>query len=134
VDVDTAKIEALHRGEIPIYEPGLAEMVEQNVKAGRLTFTTSAKEGIDHGLFVFIAVGTPPNPDGSSNLQYVETVARTIGQHLTQPVLVVDKSTVPVGTADFVRETIQEELDRRGRAGGVRCHFQPRIPEGGCGG
>ena len=114
VDIDAAKIEALRRGEIPIYEPGLAELVEQNVKAGRLTFTTSAKEGIDHGLFVFIAVGTPPNPDGSSNLKYVETVARTIGQHLTQPALVVDKSTVPVGTADFVRETIREELDRRG--------------------
>ncbi len=114
VDVDEAKIEALQNGIIPIYEPGLAELVEQNVKAGRLTFTTSAKEGIEHGLFVFVAVGTPPNPDGSSNLQYVESVARTIGQHLTQPVLVVDKSTVPVGTADFVRDTIQDELDKRG--------------------
>ncbi len=114
VDVDAAKIEALNNGIIPIFEPGLAELVDQNVRAGRLTFTTDAKEGINHGLFIFIAVGTPPNPDGSSNLQYVETVARTIGQHLTQPALVVDKSTVPVGTADFVRDTIQAELDRRG--------------------
>jgi UDPglucose 6-dehydrogenase len=114
VDVDQAKIDALQQGIIPIYEPGLAEMVEQNARVGRLTFTTDAKTGIDHGLFIFIAVGTPPNPDGSSNLQYVETVARTIGQHLTQPALIVDKSTVPVGTADFVRDAIQEELDRRG--------------------
>lgn len=114
VDVDVDKVEALHRGEIPIYEPGLEDMVVQNVRAGRLTFTTDAAEGINHGMIVFIAVGTPPNPDGSSNLKFVETVARTIGSHISRPTLVVDKSTVPVGTADFVRETIQQELDARG--------------------
>ncbi len=114
VDVDADKVAALQRGEIPIYEPGLEDMVIQNTQAGRLTFTTSAREGVDHGLVIFIAVGTPPNPDGSSNLTYVETVARTIGQHLDRAALVVDKSTVPVGTADFVRSVIQEELDARG--------------------
>jgi UDPglucose 6-dehydrogenase len=114
VDVDADKVAALKRGEIPIYEPGLEDMVIQNTRAGRLTFTTSAEEGIDHGLVIFIAVGTPPNPDGSSNLTYVETVARTIGKHLNRAALVVDKSTVPVGTADFVRGVIQEELDLRG--------------------
>lgn len=114
VDVDTEKVEALRRGEIPIYEPGLAEIVEQNTRAGRLTFTTDAQEGVDHGLIIFIAVGTPPNEDGSSDLRYVETVARTIGSHLSKPALIVDKSTVPVGTADMVRLSIQEELDRRG--------------------
>jgi UDPglucose 6-dehydrogenase len=114
VDVDTEKVAALQRGEIPIYEPGLAEIVEQNTRAGRLTFTTDARAGVDHGLIIFIAVGTPPNEDGSSDLRYVDTVARTIGTHLTKPALVVDKSTVPVGTADMVRLAIQEELDRRG--------------------
>jgi len=114
VDVDEAKIDALNRGEIPIYEPGLAELVEQNTHAGRLRFTTDAAAGVDHGVIIFIAVGTPPNEDGSSDLRHVETVARTIGAHLSKPALVVDKSTVPVGTADMVRYSIQEELDRRG--------------------
>jgi UDPglucose 6-dehydrogenase len=114
VDIDVAKVDALRRGEIPIYEPGLAELVEQNTRAGRLTFTTDAAEGIEHGVVLFIAVGTPPQDDGSSDLRYVIDVARTIGQHLTKPALIVDKSTVPVGTADLVRLTIQEELDRRG--------------------
>jgi len=114
VDINTAKVEALRRGDIPIYEPGLAEIVEQNVRAGRLTFTTDAAEGVDHGLVIFIAVGTPPQEDGSSDLRYVVDVARTIGSQLSKPALIVNKSTVPVGTADLVRFTIQEELDRRG--------------------
>ncbi|MBA2248522.1 MAG: UDP-glucose/GDP-mannose dehydrogenase family protein [Chloroflexia bacterium] len=114
VDINVDKVEALHRGEIPIYEPGLAEIVEQNVSAGRLSFTADAAEGIDHGVVIFIAVGTPPQEDGSSDLRYVVDVARTIGSMLTKPALIVDKSTVPVGTADLVRFTIQEELDRRG--------------------
>jgi len=113
VDVDKAKIEGLRNGVIPIYEPGLEELVEQNTRAGRLAFTTDAREGVEHGLFIFIAVGTPPLADGSPDLTYVESVARTIGQHLGHPALVVDKSTVPVGTADHVREVIKAELDAR---------------------
>jgi UDPglucose 6-dehydrogenase len=114
VDIDHEKVEALRRGEIPIFEPGLAELVEQNTSANRLFFTTDAAEGIGHGRIIFIAVGTPANPDGSSDLRYVEEVARTIGRHLTLPSLVVNKSTVPVGSADLVRHYIQEELDKRG--------------------
>ncbi|HEV2065734.1 MAG TPA: UDP-glucose/GDP-mannose dehydrogenase family protein [Thermomicrobiales bacterium] len=114
VDIDRDKVEALRRGEIPIFEPGLAELVEQNTSANRLFFTTDAAEGVDHGRIIFIAVGTPANEDGSSDLRYVEAVARTIGQHLNLPSLIVNKSTVPVGSADLVRHYIQEELDRRG--------------------
>jgi UDPglucose 6-dehydrogenase len=114
VDIDAEKIDALNRGEIPIYEPGLAELVEQNTRAGRLSFTTDGAAGVDHGVVIFVAVGTPTNEDGSADLRYVDTVARTIGTHLSKPALIVDKSTVPVGTADIVRYTIQEELDRRG--------------------
>lgn len=113
VDIDEAKIESLRRGEIPIYEPGLSELVKQNSAAGRLTFTTDAAEGIAHGQLIFIAVGTPPREDGSTDLRFVETVARTIGQHLSSPAIVVDKSTVPVGTADKVRAIIDEELRKR---------------------
>ncbi len=116
VDVDAGKVAALQRGEIPIYEPGLAELVEQNARAGRLTFTTSAETGIDHGVIIFVAVGTPQNPDGSSDLRYVHTVAETIGQHLVKPALIVNKSTVPVGTADMVRDIIDEQLRKRGVA------------------
>ncbi|MDQ3541406.1 MAG: UDP-glucose/GDP-mannose dehydrogenase family protein [Chloroflexota bacterium] len=114
VDIDRQKVEALQRGEIPIFEPGLAELVEQNTSANRLFFTTDASEGIEHGRIIFVAVGTPANEDGSSDLRYVEAVARTIGQHLTLPSLIVNKSTVPVGSADLVRHFVQEELDKRG--------------------
>ena len=114
VDVDAAKIEGLRNGIVPIYEPGLAELVEQNSAVGRLTFTTDAAEGLAHGQLIFIAVGTPPREDGSTDLRYVETVARTIGQHLDHAAIIVDKSTVPVGTADRVREIIAEELEKRG--------------------
>jgi UDPglucose 6-dehydrogenase len=114
VDVDAAKIEGLRNGVVPIYEPGLPELVEQNAAVGRLTFTTDAAEGLRQGQIIFIAVGTPPREDGSTDLRYVETVARTIGQHLDHAAVIVDKSTVPVGTADRVREIIAEEMAARG--------------------
>ena len=116
VDVDAAKVEGLERGVIPIYEPGLTPMVKANHAAGRLRFTTDAATGVAHGEVIFIAVGTPPDEDGSADLQYVLTVARSIGQHLRKPAVVVDKSTVPVGTADKVRATIAAELAARGEA------------------
>ena len=114
VDVDAAKVEGLNNGIVPIYEPGLTPMVKANHAAGRLRFTTDAGAGIAHGDVLFIAVGTPPDEDGSADLQYVREVARTIGRHIDRPVVVVDKSTVPVGTADRVRATIDAELDARG--------------------
>ena len=114
VDVDQAKIDGLNRGVIPIYEPGLEPMVKANHGEGRLHFTTDAAEGIRHGDIVFIAVGTPPDEDGSADLKYVLAVAKTIGQHLEKATVVVDKSTVPVGTADKVRATIAEALKARG--------------------
>ena len=114
VDVDKDKIERLQRGDIPIYEPGLDELVIKNVKAGRLKFTTSLAEVLNDQQIVFSAVGTPPDEDGSADLKYVLQVARTIGQNLNKYVVVVTKSTVPVGTAAKVRTAIQEELDKRG--------------------
>jgi UDPglucose 6-dehydrogenase len=114
VDIVPEKIAMLQRGEIPIYEPGLAEIVEQNVHANRLHFTTDEQAGIDHGDFIFIAVGTPPLEDGSSDLRYVENVAHTIGQLMTTPKLIVNKSTVPIGTADLVRGLIREQQAARG--------------------
>lgn len=114
VDVDEQKIEGLKNGIVPIFEPGLEDLVEQNTAAGRLHFTTDAQEGIDHGRFIFIAVGTPPNEDGSSDLRYVEAVAKTIGEKLNHPAIVINKSTVPVGTADRVREILAEQLAARG--------------------
>jgi UDPglucose 6-dehydrogenase len=114
VDIDAAKVDGLNRGVIPIYEPGLEPMVKANHAAGRLKFTTDAATAIGHGGIVFIAVGTPPDEDGSADLQYVLKVARTIGEHMARPVVVVDKSTVPVGTADRVRATISEALAARG--------------------
>ena len=114
VDIDQAKVDGLNRGIIPIYEPGLEPMVKANHAAGRLRFTTDAASGIAHGDVLFIAVGTPPDEDGSADLQYVLAVARTIGRHLARPAVVVDKSTVPVGTADKVRAAIADELAQRG--------------------
>ncbi|MGN6513780.1 MAG: UDP-glucose dehydrogenase family protein [Lysobacteraceae bacterium] len=114
VDVDQVKIDGLNRGVIPIYEPGLEPMVKANHAEGRLHFTTDAAEGIRHGDILFIAVGTPPDEDGSADLKYVLAVARTIGEHLDKPAVVVDKSTVPVGTADKVRATIAAALQARG--------------------
>lgn len=114
VDVDERKINMLLNGEIPIHEPGLDKMVKENIAAGRLNFTLSAAEGVAHGLFQFIAVGTPPDEDGSADLRYVLTVARSIAEHMDSYRIVVDKSTVPVGTADKVRSAMQEMLEKRG--------------------
>jgi UDPglucose 6-dehydrogenase len=113
VDVDERKINMLLNGEIPIHEPGLDKMVQTNIAAGRLKFTLSAEEGVKHGLFQFIAVGTPPDEDGSADLRYVLTVARSIAQHMDGYRIVVDKSTVPVGTADRVRAAMLEVLEQR---------------------
>ncbi|HEY3658145.1 MAG TPA: UDP-glucose/GDP-mannose dehydrogenase family protein [Steroidobacteraceae bacterium] len=113
VDVDDRKIETLKRGEVPIHEPGLDAMVKRNFDAGRLIFTTNAKEGVDHGQFQLIAVGTPPDEDGSADLRYVLAVAATIGEHMAEYKVVITKSTVPVGTADKVRETVARALKAR---------------------
>jgi UDPglucose 6-dehydrogenase len=114
VDIDQAKVAGLENGVIPIYEPGLEPMVKANHAAGRLRFTTDAAQAVAHGEVIFIAVGTPPDEDGSADLKYVLTVARTIGSHLRKPAVVVDKSTVPVGTADKVRAAIAATLAERG--------------------
>jgi UDPglucose 6-dehydrogenase len=113
VDVDERKTAMLQRGEVPIHEPGLEALIKRSAAAGRLTFTTNAKEGVDHGLFQLIAVGTPPDEDGSADLRYVLAVARTIGEHMNGYKVVVTKSTVPVGTADKVRSAVGESLKQR---------------------
>ena len=113
VDIDAAKVERLKSGEIPIYEPGLESIVQRNHASGRLDFTTEAAPAIAHGELIFIAVGTPPDEDGSADLQYVQKVASTIGRHLDRYAVVVNKSTVPVGTADRVREAVAAELAAR---------------------
>lgn len=114
VDVDQNKIDMLNRGEMPIYEPGLEEMVLRNAKEGRLQFTTDIAQGVNHGLFQFIAVGTPPDEDGSADLQYVLAVAKSVAEHASDYKVIVDKSTVPVGTADKVRAKVEEVLAQRG--------------------
>lgn len=114
VDVDEKKIENLNNGIIPIFEPGLADMVARNQKQGHLRFTTSIEEALAQCEICFIAVGTPMGEDGSADLQYVTAVAKDIGRYMARHMYVVDKSTVPVGTAAAVREAVQEELDRRG--------------------
>jgi len=116
IDVDPRKIDLLNSGGVPIYEPGLDEMIRHNREAGRLRFSTDAEEGVRHGLFQFIAVGTPPDEDGSADLQYVLAVARSIGEHMEGYRIIVDKSTVPVGTADRVAATVRESQAARGRA------------------
>ncbi|MBI4191791.1 MAG: UDP-glucose/GDP-mannose dehydrogenase family protein [Betaproteobacteria bacterium] len=114
-DVDGEKIALLQRGEIPIYEPGLEPLVKRNTAAGRLHFTTDVAGSVAHGQVQFIAVGTPPDEDGSADLEYVLAAARGIGRHMRDYRLVVDKSTVPVGTAEKVRAAVAEELARRGK-------------------
>jgi len=114
VDIDQKKIENLNKGIIPIYEPGLEEMVERNLEKGRLHFSTKLSESLDNVEVVFSAVGTPPDEDGSADLKYVLDVAREVGEHINDYVLMVTKSTVPVGTAEKVRATIKEALDKRG--------------------
>jgi UDPglucose 6-dehydrogenase len=119
VDVDPKKIDLLNSGGVPIFEPGLEEMITRNRSAGRLVFTTDARQGVEFGLFQFIAVGTPPDEDGSADLQYVLAVAESIAEHMTDYRIVIDKSTVPVGTADKVGARIRETLAARGKA----CEF-----------
>ena len=114
LDVDANKIRILNEGGIPIHEPGLEAMVKKNAATGRLRFTTSVEQAIAHGTIQFIAVGTPPDEDGSADLQYVVAAARSIGKHMSGYKVIVDKSTVPVGTADKVRAAIAEELQTRG--------------------
>lgn len=114
VDVDEEKVEKLRQGVIPIYEPGLTPLVKRNYDEGRLKFTTDAKLGVEHGELQFIAVGTPPDEDGSADLKYVLAVASTIASHMQSPKIVVDKSTVPVGTADKVAQAMAAKLKERG--------------------
>lgn len=114
IDVDASKIEMLRAGAIPIYEPGLEEMVRRNAAAGRLHFTTDAQRAAHFGTILFIAVGTPPGEDGSADMQHVIAAARDIGRYMTDYKVIVNKSTVPVGTADKVKHTIEEQLTLRG--------------------
>ncbi|WP_150050550.1 MULTISPECIES: UDP-glucose dehydrogenase family protein [Methylomonas] len=116
MDVDQNKIDKLKQGIIPIYEPGLEEMIKDNMAADRLHFTTDVKEAVDFGLFQFIAVGTPPDEDGSADLRYVLAVARSVAENMQDYKIVVDKSTVPVGTADKVRQTMLDVLAERGES------------------
>jgi UDPglucose 6-dehydrogenase len=116
VDVDAGKVERLKRGEIPIHEPGLEALIRRNAEAGRIEFTTDAAHGVEHGLFQLIAVGTPPDEDGSADLRYVLAAARTIATHMNRYCVVVTKSTVPVGTADRVRREIGKTQEERGAA------------------
>ena len=114
VDIDEQKLRKLRQGVVPIHEPGLAQLVEKNTAAGTLDFTSRIEDSLNQSQVVFIAVGTPPNEDGSADLSHVLSVARQIGDKLTSPIIVVDKSTVPVGTADKVLEMITERLNQRG--------------------
>ena len=116
MDVDQGKIDKLKQGIIPIYEPGLEDMVKDNMAAGRLHFTTDVKEAVDFGLFQFIAVGTPPDEDGSADLRYVLAVAKSVAEHMSEYKIIVDKSTVPVGTADKVKQAVLDVLAERGEA------------------
>ncbi len=113
VDVDAEKVARLNGGQVPIHEPGLDALIKRNMEAGRLEFTTDAAKGVDHGLFQLIAVGTPPEEDGSADLRYVLAVARSIGTHMSRYSVVITKSTVPVGTADKVRKEIDATLAAR---------------------
>ncbi|PRW97769.1 UDP-glucose 6-dehydrogenase [Pseudomonas fragi] len=115
IDIDANKVERLKQGHIPIYEPGLEALVKENHAAGRLNFTTDAAAGVKHGEVQFIAVGTPPDEDGSADLKYVLAVAETIAKHMEHPQIIIDKSTVPVGTADKVSAKITQVLATRGR-------------------
>ena len=113
LDIDAAKVASLQSGHVPIYEPGLEEMVARNVAAGRLRFTTDPAEAAGHGDFHFIAVGTPPTEDGSADVKYVHAAAKNIGAHINRFGVVIDKSTVPVGTGDQVHDIIAAELAAR---------------------
>ncbi len=127
LDVDARKIDILNAGGVPIHEPGLEAMIRRNVAAGRLRFTTDIDAAVAHGTLQFIAVGTPPDEDGSADMQYVLAAARNIGSRMTEYKIVVDKSTVPVGTADRVRETIAAELAARGSDLGFAVVSNPEV-------
>ncbi len=113
VDVDAQKVENLKNGIIPIYEPGLTPLVQSNYEAGRIQFTTDAKHAVEFGEIQFIAVGTPPDEDGSADLKYVQAVAKTIATYMQDSKIIIDKSTVPVGTGDKVSVTVAETLAAR---------------------
>lgn len=121
VDIDERKVEALKRGEMPIYEPGLKEIVERNVRAGRLTFTTSYDEGLRDAEYVFICVGTPEGEDGEAELKYVRAAAATIATTMTQPLIIINKSTVPVGTGDVVTKVVRENQSQAIQFAVVSC-------------
>ncbi|HET8830904.1 MAG TPA: UDP-glucose/GDP-mannose dehydrogenase family protein, partial [Casimicrobiaceae bacterium] len=127
VDVNARKIELLQRGGVPIHEPGLEPLIHRNVQAGRLHFTTDVDAAVDHASVQFIAVGTPPDEDGSADMRYVLEAARNIGRRMKQWTLIVDKSTVPVGTADRVRSTIAEALATRGVDVGYAVASNPEF-------
>lgn len=127
LDVDPKKIDILNNGGVPIYEPGLKELIKSNVDAGRLRFTTEIAESIKHGLVQMIAVGTPSDSDGSADMQYVISAARSIGREMTEYKVIVDKSTVPVGTAEKVRQVVQQELDLRGNKTGFSVVSNPEF-------
>jgi UDPglucose 6-dehydrogenase len=127
IDIDEKKIEGMKKGIIPIYEPGLEELILNNSKACRLSFSTDSAHGVRHGELLFIAVGTPPDEDGNADLQYVLAVASTIGQHTNDYKVVIDKSTVPVGTADKVKATVLAELEARGGVFGFDVCSNPEF-------
>lgn len=127
VDVDQEKVDNLKQGIIPIFEPGLESLVKTNYEAGRLQFTTDAKQGVEHGKLQFIAVGTPPDEDGSADLQYVLAVAQTIASHMNTDKILVNKSTVPVGTADKVKMRVDEVLAARGTRFGFHVCSNPEF-------
>jgi len=127
VDINAAKIEGLKAGNIPIFEPDLDGLVERNLREGRLHFTTDARAGVLHAAIQFIAVGTPPDEDGSADLKYVTAVARTIAQHMDRPQVIVNKSTVPVGTADLVAEVVGRTLAEAGRQIGFEVVSNPEF-------
>lgn len=127
VDIDNERVENLKKGIIPIYEPGLTPLVERHYQAGRLRFTTDAQLGVEHGEVQFIAVGTPPDEDGSADLKYVLAVASTIAQYMQEPKVIIDKSTVPVGTADRVKAVVAQKLQERGLAIGFDIVSNPEF-------
>ena len=130
LDLDEAKIRRLNQGEIPIFEPGLEPIVQRNREAGRLHFSTDVAASVAHGELQLIAVGTPPGEDGSADMQYVLAAARAIGRHMKACKVVATKSTVPVGTADRIRDAISKRRVESAVRGGV----EPRVPQGGRGG
>jgi len=127
VDTDQAKIDDLNNGVIPIHEPGLDELVSENVEAGRLTFTTEIEKGVAHGEIIFIAVGTPPDEDGAADLRHVLAVAADVGRYIDDYRIVVTKSTVPVGTARKVREALEKAIRERGRTAGFSVVSNPEF-------